>query len=512
MDKVQAALPPQTDAGAHANARRSLSAIIVVGSCAIVLAIYVWLISVGTWSHWPAHWYAYDALASSFRHGQLALSVKPSPALLALSNPYDPAARQGIPFPPDVSLYNGRFYYYWGPVPALFVAIAESITAGPIGDQYLVFAFTSGIFLLEAFFVTVIRARFFPDASPWTLIPIILAVGLVCPLVMALSRPTIYAAAIAAGQFFFLAGFMAAFAALDRNSASSLLLFLAGLLWAGALGSRITQIIPIGFMVLLVVAMSILESRRAGTPSKWISKALALVSMPALALAALCWYNWARFGSIFETGIKYQLAGPPLQQYGSAIYSPLFVVQNLYNYALNPPLLKYPFPYFNPALGSIKSVVGLIPLPPIYRSQEVTGLTYTAPFLLLALLPIASILPRRAPALSSSQEPIVKWLIIGLAGSTLFGSVFFLSFFWAAERYLLDFLPTLLILGIIGIWQLDQHWRAARRVHAVYWVVISALIIAGALISILLSMSLNSDSFRQLNPLLWRQLSNLFRP
>ena len=103
--------------------------------CLIILTVYVWLISVGTWTRWPTHWYAYDSLATSFLHGQLSLETRPDPALLALSNPYDPAARQGIPYPQDASLYNGRFYFYFGPFPALFLVIAKSFIPGQIGDQ-----------------------------------------------------------------------------------------------------------------------------------------------------------------------------------------------------------------------------------------------------------------------------------------------------------------------------------------------------------------------------------------
>jgi hypothetical protein len=106
----------------------------------------------------------------------------------------------------------------------------------------------------------------------------------------------------------------------------------------------------------------------------------------------------------------------------------------------------------------------------------------------------------------------MRWLVMGLAGSLVFGSVLLLSYFWAAERFLLDFIPALILLAVIGVWQLGERLRPAPRLHIIYWVLVSALILASAIVSILLSMSFNSDGFRQLNPVLWRQLSNLFRP
>src|SRR5512138_3165578 len=95
--------------------------LIAVASDALVIILYLWLTTVGTWTHWPGGWQVYDALAASFRHGQLALAEKPDPALLALPDPYDPVARADIPYPRDLSLFEGRFYAYFGPVPALIL-------------------------------------------------------------------------------------------------------------------------------------------------------------------------------------------------------------------------------------------------------------------------------------------------------------------------------------------------------------------------------------------------------
>ena len=69
---------------------------------------------------------------------------------------------------------------------------------------------------------------------------------------------------------------------------------------------------------------------------------------------------------------------------------------------------------------------------------------YTAPFLPLAVLPLVSVLRRRPSALSTDDDRwMFVWLIVALAGSFLFSFAFFVTFFWAAERYMLDFLPPL---------------------------------------------------------------------
>src|ERR1700690_2751357 len=58
----------------------------------------------------------YHYLTEGFVHGHLAMNVAPPPALAALPNPYDPAARARIGELGlhDVSYYKGRYYLYFG--------------------------------------------------------------------------------------------------------------------------------------------------------------------------------------------------------------------------------------------------------------------------------------------------------------------------------------------------------------------------------------------------------------
>ena len=212
----------------------------------------------------------------------------------------------------------------------------KDLFAGRIGDQYLVFLFTAGIFLIQSFLLITIRSRFFTDAPPWTLVPVILAAGLMNPMGWVLSTPSVYNAAIAARQFLFLAGLFATFSAFAVGGVSAPKLALAGFLWAVALGSRITLILPIAFMVLISL-IGVAFDFRPPAAFLWLRPASALLITLAIGLGSLCWYNWARFGSPFETGIKYQLAGVPLQAYGGQISSPSFTAQNLYNYFLTHP-------------------------------------------------------------------------------------------------------------------------------------------------------------------------------
>jgi hypothetical protein len=455
-------MQPHTPKPAPPATRHFIVSIIL---CSIlILTLYVWIVSRGTWTQWPTRTTYYDQQAASFAHGQLALAAKPNAALLTLSDPYVPANRANIPFPLDVSLYGGKFYLYFGPVPALLLLLPKTLVRGPIGDQYLVFLFGFGIFICLSLLIIKLWKRYFLDIPPWMVILGILLAGLVAPLDAILNGSSIYDAAITGGQFFFLAGWYWALDTLDPQSISKWKLAMTGLLWGAALGCRITLILPIGLMALMVILALIRNSLQdrslAGSIPPVVSFALPLL----LCLIALGWYNWARFGSALETGISYQLAGPNLEKHRQDIFSSSYIVQNLYNYVFNAPERQPAFPYVAFAPGKVKPVRSFVSLPHIYDAERMTGTRYTAPFLLFALIPAVVALLRMPPR---DSFPI-RWITAGLYGSFLSEFVFFMAFFWAAERYLLDFLPSLLLLSIIGFWQLSRSFDGTRVGRILY--------------------------------------------
>jgi hypothetical protein len=495
---------------------KSLPVIILVATCDVfILIVYVWFVSIGTWTKWPtiSDYLNYDQLATAFRDGQLSLEIKPDPGLLALADPYDPVERKGTSFPSDASLYKGNYYLYFGPTPALILLIAKAVIPGTIGDQYLVFAFISGIFLVGSFFVLRIWRSFFPEIALWKVGSGLLVVGLTYPLCRMLGIPVIYNTAVLAGQFFFLAGLYIAFDGLDREMVSKWELVVTGALWAAALGSRITQIFPIGFLLVLMMIGIIGKYRRAGRISGSIEPLLALGLPLAIGLIALGWYNWARFDSVFETGITYQLAGIDLQSHRSVLLSPTYIIQNLYNYLLHPPKLVYSFPWFRSVYGIRTSIVNSLPMPEIYTSQDIVGLLYSAPFVVFSIIPVSRILVRRATSsISKEEQGSFNWLIIALMGSFFSGAVFYLAFFFAVDRYLLDFLPELLLLSVIGFWQLGRSVSSRQVYQAIYVLIAIILVLISIIVGNLLALDVNNTGFKALNPLLWRQLSNLFRP
>ncbi|HTP02457.1 MAG TPA: hypothetical protein VMJ64_13875, partial [Anaerolineales bacterium] len=82
----------------------------------------------------------------------------------------------------------------------------------------------------------------------------------------------------------------------------------------------------------------------------------------------------------------------------------------------------------------------------------------------------------------------LRWITAGLYGSFFSGFVFFLAFFWAAERYLIDFFPYLLLLSIMGFWQMSGIFQRSRLGRLLYASVSIALAAASIVTSTLLAL------------------------
>jgi hypothetical protein len=433
-----------------------------------VVAVYFWFVTV---SYNSTSQY-YSLLAGSFREGELALPLKPDPALLALPNPYDPVARQGIKVPMDLSLYDGKFYLYWGPAPSFLLAIAQPALPGKLREVDLLFLFMCGIFLSQYLLIMHVWQRFFPAIPKWMLLLSIGFAGFANPALWLLAQPKIYEAAIAGAQFFFIGGFASAVLALSRQTISRWGLVLAGTLWALAVGTRSIALFSVLFMTLMVVYLLFRVYGRSFF--RFLVEVLPLGLPLAIGAVGFGWYNWARFGSLQETGFTYQLAAHHLQKHMSELFLPGYSFQNLYNYLLNPFTVRQSFPFLYPVRGVTQEILPWHILPDLYTAQAITGILCAVPFTAFAAVPIIALLNQafRKNRIKDSNEDFhplsLNWLTTSLLGSFAFPFLSLLAFFWAAMRYAEDFMPALILLSILGFWQGYQSLPPASRQVTIY--------------------------------------------
>ncbi len=466
-----------------------------------VTLIYVWFISSGTWINWvsPTHYYA--DLARGFLQGHLYLPIKVNPSLLTSPDPWKPIPGGKSLGPTDVSYFQGKYYLNWEPVPALILFLIHPIISWRVGDLQLVFDFMMGLYILQCLLAVVIWDRFFSNMPKFILWLSILLVGLACPLTFMLDSyksARIYEAAIVGGQFFLVGGFFAALTALN-HSKSGWRLALAGTLWALAFGSRLILALPVGFMTLMT-GWWILS--KDGWSFQKITRLIPLGIPLALGFICLGWYNWARFGSITENGFYYILpTNVDYQKYYSELISPIFIPQNFYNYFLYPFSIQPQFPYFYAEIGNLKPILSSYPLPSFYLSQKITGLVYTVPFSVFALIPSLLYLNNRNKRKAAEKSPndderrTLNWVTLTLSGACLAVFGFLLSFYCIAMRYFEDAMPSLIMLSIVGFWQGFQAVSQKPIAKKLY--TFSGVMLAGAsiIISTLVALSVNNARF-----------------
>ena len=462
----------------------------------IVILIYAWFGSSGRWGIWKSHTQYYDSLARSFLNANLYLPIEPDPKLLALPNPYNPSARTGIEVPVDITLYKGKYYMYWGPVPALILTVIYPFFHGRIGDLFLTFVFVCGIFLLQTLLLLTIWNRYFRNLPRWALYISILLMGLAGPLMLLrhnYESAVIYEAAITSGQFFLMGGLLVTLTAVTRSSISRWRLFLAGILWALAIGSRQILAAPVGFMILILTFWLF---RTNAWSFKKTTQLLIPLGLPLVfGFVCLGWYNWARFGSVTEAGLYYQLAGWNLRDHYNELFSQTYIFQNIQNYLFNAIDFTSKFPFVFMPKGSETQILPFYSVPEVYNAQPIAGLLYTFPFAIFAVVPFFVLASRRKSAqnyVEAGDRMPLNLITFGLCGSSLIAFSLLMIFFWAGMRYFGDFTPSLMALSVVGFWQGYQSLARKPLTNRLY--VICGVILASAsiLLSTLLAISTNS--------------------
>ena len=475
---------------------------LTVLSALVVLVIYVFFISVGTWTKWPTTTDFYAQLARALDHGQVSLLTKPDPSILALQNPYQyDALRKKATYLWDVSLFNGKYYIYWGPAPAVLMAIIGLFHPIKAGDQYVVFASACGLFFVNILLLFGLWKRVFSHLPVWAFEIVVVFVGLVSPLLWSLNDPEIYEASILFGQFLLISGFYFAFTSFDYHESSTWKLTLAGICWAVAIASRITLILPIAFWIALFTFFMIKTNKR----DVW--KSLIVMVVPLLiSFAAMGWYNWVRFNSPLEFGLHYQLTSSDLRR--TQLFSLTYLPSNLYGYIFYGFDLQTIFPFLV-ADNPMQPII-FPNLTPNVLFEQTTGILLTSPFLLFALIPLTALIKEKNP---SGQNNLLRWVNLSLLGSTflLFSTI--LLYFYQTMRFLDDVAPQLALLSGIGFWQGLQYFKMKQgQFRPVYKYAAILLIVASCVVSFLLAILSYryANRFEKYNPALLSALTHFF--
>jgi 4-amino-4-deoxy-L-arabinose transferase-like glycosyltransferase len=338
--------------------------------------------------------------------------------------------------------------------------------------------------------------------------------GTVTPFLWVLNHPLIYEAAVASAEFFFLGGVCWAYLALRQRRLPALFLLPAALFWALALGCQFTQVFAVAAALIVTTAWA---WRRIDIRQRlWSALRLfGCLWLPALlVLVGLAWYNRERFGSVLEFGYRYQLAVVNLHEHYREIFSPGYVIANLYNYLLNPFQVSRDFPFLHPQFGTVLAGFPLH-VPRIYYTEAITGLLYTAPFVMFAIIPAwLEVKGLRRGAMrawfAEWTDERLHWLVMTLTVAVAVEMAVLLFFYYSAPRYLTAVIPPLLPVAVFGFWQGFHALSTKPRALKYYCLAAIVLACCSILVSSLLAISSSQDRFLEGNPVLMQQIGAFF--
>jgi hypothetical protein len=464
---------------------------------AVIFIVYAWFITYGNFTTWDHTTHYYTQLADAFNKGQLHLELQPSKALLEATDPNDPNSRPAFSDEVwDLSLYDGKFYIYWGPVPALLIAPLQKILARQITDIFLVYFFYAGLLIFNSLIIMKVWKRFFPQIPAWNVFICIPLVAFILPIPWSLNVPQVYEAAIGAGQFFLIGGAYFALLAFENDSPNKIYLFLAGLFWALSVGSRALNAFSVIFFAALVSWWVIKDLTGFQKPIVEYIKILLPFFIPlGIGALGIGWYNWARFDSPFEFGLQYQITLFNLKKHTDWVFHANYFLLNFYNYVLQPFKIVSGFPFIRPITNADFMAEHNIAAPYLYAAGPVTGFLFSAPFLFLAFLSFPS----------KKENNTYRFFVYLLAGSFLINFFTLLVYFFSQVRFLSDFISQIALLAVLG------YWRGVSKNSKAFTFSMNLLLFFTICAGILLAFSSEANRFETLNPLLIQSINKLLQ-
>jgi hypothetical protein len=440
----------------------------------------------------------YNRLADGFLAGQLSFLEKPNPKLADLDDPWDPAQNAGLSAFHDVSYYNGKYYLYFGPAPAiLLLAPWKALTGTYLGENVAAAIFAWLGVAASMGLVLVLRRRHFPGLSGWVGGLCLVGVAFCNFALPMLRRPVVYELAIASAFAFAMTALLSVTLAIEPGRRRRLWLFLGGLSYGLALASRPNYLF--GAAVLLVPFISTWRMWRGKLAIDWrpVARDGVAIGVPLVAVGGLLLvYNALRFGNPLEFGTYYMLAGMHPQR--DALVSIGFIPTNLWFYLLAPAQLSAFFPFVQ--------VIHMpwFTLPDGYSGEEnMYGIIPNMPFLWMALLTTSVWRDTRVRDIAGLRD-----VLCGALALALLNALVILRLNGANNRYFMDMLPPLLALACVGVFWIEQTAGSAwkRLAGRVFW--ISALAIT-AIFNVFVSFQHN-DLLRIFNPAAYRNLAHAF--
>ena len=276
-------------------------------------------------------------IVDAFLSGSLSLLKEPTEKFLNVENPYDALDRtnydiqRGGDYLWDTAYYNGKFYVYFGVLPIVALFLPYHILTGKyLSPTITVFLLSVGILILLKEILCKIYEKYF-EKIPFKMIVLSLATLYSGSLIFYINGCVrFYEVAIVSGVFCVLMGLFLILKSMENEIYKYKYIFFGSLFLALSVACRPTNVI----CSLIVVPYFLREFINSlKKKDLTILKCVMSIAIPYIIVAVpLMWYNYARFGSVFEFGAKYQITINNMTTLKSRLYAiPTGLICNLFS-------------------------------------------------------------------------------------------------------------------------------------------------------------------------------------
>lgn len=370
----------------------------------------------------------------ALENGQTYLLEEPSEKLLSLENPYDTVERSSIKrgedYIWDTALYNNHYYVYFGILPALILFLPFHIITGTFlktSVVVLLFSVLSAIML--ALIIEYIFKKHFSKLPFKMLVFSEISILFGSFLIWINVAPRFYEMVNVVGLYFSLQGIYLFLTIKKGGELSFKKLGLGALCLALAVACRPTTLIA--SIIIIPIIWNLFKQKKAN--KKEVLKLILVVMIPYIVVGLLLmYYNYIRFGSIFEFGAKYQLTMNDMRNLKNRLITiPAGFIYNLFN--LPSFIGEFPFMQVNSNIPEIFAY---------YYVEDMPGGVFI-------LAPIAFAVFGIKKFLKTSKNTELKNLVVVILAVGIILNIIIVMQGGSTGRYLLDFAWYFVLAGIL---------------------------------------------------------------
>lgn len=328
--------------------KRQLIIILCVVLCFVGIGYYLTsshlLFDEGT----KPHHQQYKELAHLIKDGKVALDEAPSEGILNAENPYDTIYLQanGIEYKADYAYFNGKYYVYFGIVPEVLCYLPYYlITHKDLPNHVATFMFYC-VFVIGVFgLLYKLSNRYFKDLSYYVYLIVSSAIVTAGTFAYIYFTADLYSVPIMAGIGLTLLGLYLWCLGCDLDNAKKVICYIAGSLSMALVAGCRPQMILFSLLAVIIFWDEVIVNRNLFS-KKGIGPTIAIVAPYVVIAIGIMYYNYIRFGSVFDFGATYSLTNNDMNLRGISLSRMLLGLGSF----------LFQLPYINGAFPFLQSV------------------------------------------------------------------------------------------------------------------------------------------------------------